>query len=298
MSDEKDFQNFVIHYYLQDNSHSMNAFVRNQLEREVLKTIQSLAHILELDIQIESQAYEEGGLIETLKINFKEVVGFATPILKDLIYCYITGKKDKIQLENEIKRVELADKKLDLHKKTIELDNMYESKSATKYVSNFYKKAKDYSKIEKIGYKVDNDEEEVIDRSLFGSFIIEDTKDIMTDEEAHIIIISPVLSEETYKWKGIYQGEKIDFSMADSLFKKDIISGKYEFANGSVIECCLETKITLDDAQEIKNKTYRVLEVYKIQKDKTSNPYLRKVKKQKRAKIDNNRSLFDWEDSN
>lgn len=175
---------------------------------------------------------------------------------------------------------------------------MYESKSATKYVSNFYKKAKDYSKIEKIGYKVDNDEEEVIDRSLFGSFIIEDTKDIMTDEEAHIIIISPVLSEETYKWKGIYQGEKIDFSMADSLFKKDIISGKYEFANGSVIECCLETKITLDDAQEIKNKTYRVLEVYKIQKDKTSNPYLRKVKKQKRAKIDNNRSLFDWEDSN
>ncbi|WP_297578496.1 hypothetical protein [uncultured Helicobacter sp.] len=60
MSDEKDFQSFVIHYYLQDNSHSMNAFVRNQLEQEVLKTIQSLAHILEVDIQIESQAYEEG----------------------------------------------------------------------------------------------------------------------------------------------------------------------------------------------------------------------------------------------
>ncbi|EAI7825586.1 hypothetical protein CNX21_08260, partial [Campylobacter jejuni] len=54
-------QNFQIHYYFDDNSHSMNAFVRNAMEKDFLNFINEVGNILDIKIKLESQAREEGG---------------------------------------------------------------------------------------------------------------------------------------------------------------------------------------------------------------------------------------------
>ncbi|EAJ2182293.1 hypothetical protein P8648_001478, partial [Campylobacter jejuni] len=49
-------QNFQIHYYFDDNSHSMNAFVRNAMEKDFLNFINEIGNILDIKIKLESQA--------------------------------------------------------------------------------------------------------------------------------------------------------------------------------------------------------------------------------------------------
>ncbi|HDV7336730.1 TPA: hypothetical protein RJ257_001636, partial [Campylobacter jejuni] len=61
-------QNFQIHYYFDDNSHSMNAFVRNAMEKDFLNFINEIGNILDIKIKLESQAREEGGLKENIII--------------------------------------------------------------------------------------------------------------------------------------------------------------------------------------------------------------------------------------
>ncbi|EIC2488659.1 hypothetical protein K9094_001607, partial [Campylobacter jejuni] len=61
-------QNFQIHYYFDDNSHPMNAFVRNAMEKDFLNFINEVGNILDIKIKLESQAREEGGLKENIII--------------------------------------------------------------------------------------------------------------------------------------------------------------------------------------------------------------------------------------
>jgi len=53
-----------LHYYLADGAHAMNAHVRNKCEAEMLAAIQYVLEQLAIDVQIETSAYTEGGLIE------------------------------------------------------------------------------------------------------------------------------------------------------------------------------------------------------------------------------------------
>lgn len=63
---ENERQIFQIHYYFDDNSHSMNAFVRNNMEKDLLNLISEIGKTLNIEIKIESEAKEEGGLIDIL----------------------------------------------------------------------------------------------------------------------------------------------------------------------------------------------------------------------------------------
>lgn len=49
-----------LHYYFRDNSHSMNAFVRNQCEKELLAIYKEAITLFNIDIEIESEAFNEG----------------------------------------------------------------------------------------------------------------------------------------------------------------------------------------------------------------------------------------------
>lgn len=44
-------QNFQIHYYFDDNSHSMNAFVRNAMEKDFLNFINEIGNILDINVR-------------------------------------------------------------------------------------------------------------------------------------------------------------------------------------------------------------------------------------------------------
>ena len=51
-----------LHYFLSEHSHSMDAKIYNKVETELLKIFDEVARVLNLEISIEIQALEEGGL--------------------------------------------------------------------------------------------------------------------------------------------------------------------------------------------------------------------------------------------
>lgn len=261
-------QKFELHYYLKDNSHSMNAFVRNKAEKDFLEAIKRIGELLDSELKIETEAYQEGGLVEILAFSGVVLTFLSIAINNIIITHYATRNTQLEALDKKIKEQTLSNLELDGYKKKLEIeeqiDKKLNDKLTQKYISNFYKKIDSYEKVEKIGYRSleNNEDEYIVERKDFKSFILHDDTTISEDDDATIEIISPVLKEGKYNWRGKYKNEKIDFSMADSKFKLEVIEGKHTFLNGSSISYHLEIKIIFDEFGDKKNKNYRVLMVY------------------------------------
>lgn len=298
-------QNFQIHYYFDDNSHSMNAFVRNAMEKDFLNFINEVGNILDIKIKLESQAREEGGIKENIIICLIGcTLSYFAPVVNNILTFYLTGQNRLQNADLKLKDLELKLKELDLKLKEEELKNkksqdeyikkIEENHKIYRLLSNFYKKVENYEKIKKIGYQFDNSNELIVERNQFKSFIIEENKDTEIVEDADIEIISPVLKEGKYKWKGIYNREKIDFSMGDSGFKNAVIKQEHNFINGTTINCQLEISRTFDDYGEETKTLYRVKKVYNVKTNDiviTTN-FGQKRRKQKEESLEP--TLFDF----
>ena len=264
---------FQIHYYFDDDSHAMNAFVRNKAEKDMLEAIRQIGFLLDSELTIETEAYQEGGLKELLLIGFLGTLHYLSPSINDVITHYVTKDAEDREIDKKIKQETL--KNLQLQNQKIEqeqeldeeIKSKLEDKQTVRYISNFYTKINNYEKVQKIGFKnLDDDSEEyIVEREHFKNFILIDNKEIIEDDNAGIEIISPILKEGKFKWKGLYSGEKIDFSMGDSGFKQEVISGKHTFSNGSFIECNLQITITYDEFGDEKRRSHSVKKVYGIQ---------------------------------
>ena len=294
-------QKFELHYYLKDNSHAMNAFVRNKAEKDFLEAVKRIGDLLDSELKIETEAYQEGGLIEILAIVLP-TLHYLSPALNDIITHYATKDTQAETLDKKIKEATLQNLELDNQQKTLEIEEQIEKKLndklVQKYISNFYKKIDAYEKVEKIGYRnLENDEDEyIVERKDFKNFILHDDTTMSEDDDAMIEIISPVLKEGKYNWRGRYKNEKIDFSMADSKFKQEVIEGKHKFSNGSLINCHLEIKVTFDEFGDEKSRTYRVLQVFGTQELEIGELKVReagKKRNQQKWLDEHQKSLFD-----
>lgn len=309
MSENSQKQRLGIHYYFDDDSHSMNAFIRNKMEKNYLDIITEIARILGAEIKIESQAREEGGVKENIIIILLagNLLSYFAPSINDIVTYYATGGYERDKLENRLKELQIERYEIENEVEKQKLQDLiknkskelYESQKIRRSFSNFYKKAKQYEKLTQIGYKGSKDDEIIIKRDEFGYFVLDTSSDVEFDDDASIEIISPVLKEGKFKWKGIYKGEKIDFSMVDRDFKKSVIEKKHNFENGSTIISRLAIKNTFDEfGEKTKNTSYRVEKVYKIMK----NDIFRKTnaghKKDKKIAESNERSLFEFGDDN
>jgi hypothetical protein len=292
---------FELHYYLKDNSHAMNAFVRNKAEKDFLEAVKRIGELLDSELKIETEAYHEGGLIEILAFG-GIVLTFLAPSINDIITHYATRDTQAEALDKKIKEVTLKNLELDHQQKTLEIEEQIEKKLndklVQKYISNFYKKIEAYEKVEKIGYRsLENYEDEyIVERKDFKNFILHDDTTISEDDDAMIEIISPILKEGKYNWRGRYKNEKIDFSMADSKFKQEVIEGKHKFSNGSLINCHLEIKVTFDEFGDEKSRAYRVLQVFGTQELELGELKLReagKKRNQQKWLNEHQKSLFD-----
>ena len=291
-----------IHYYFTDESHSMDAFVRNAMEKDLLNLINEIANILDIKIKVENQARDEGGLKENIIILIVGAFSYFAPTINNFATFYATGqnKIQKLDLrikEEEIRKIENQNEQDDVKIQEIKneyIGKMEENHKIYRLVSNFYNKAEKCEKIEKIGYKTANQSEIVVERNKFKTFILTENKDIELIENAEIEIISPVLKEGKYKWKGIYNGNKIDFSMGDSGFKNDVITQKHNFINGTSIICDLEISRTFDEYGEEVKISYRVKKVVGIRIGEVLKltKLGKKIKRQKQ--IDNEPTLFDF----
>ena len=267
---EKFESQFIIHYYLNDDLHSMNAFVRNAMEKDFLNIVNTISCSLNLKIELESRAAKEGGFIEILDIieahpvSSTIIVSSAGYAIKRFLEYLLTGAYKKNKLENEKLELEI----LKLKKESAGIDENQLEQKLARPISNYYAKIEKYEKIRAVGFGNEVNNEYVVQRDEFRDFILIDDKEEEVDDDASIEIISPVLKEGRYKWRGIYKNESIDFSMGDSKFKNDIIDGRYDFGNGSFINCQLFITKTYDEfGNECKNRSYRVAKVYETKRD-------------------------------
>jgi len=278
-----------LHYWLKDESHSMDAFVHNKCDTEFLGVINEIATIIGVEISIETQPLEDGGLIRWFKFELNEkskkdaiilaiviaiITGVITTPVTTVLSEVIKEIIERVFEDPEIKKLEKEKLKLEIEnlKKDLQLKNLEisENNKIKKRRSNFYEKAENYQKIEKISFAIADEQNQIIikehtiERYQFQNFIIlSDDLNSIENENAIIEIISPVLKKGPFKWTGIYNGESIEFRMKSNEFKTLVQTGKVEFKNGSSIDCFLEIRRKIDTEGNEKIVGYDVHRVNK-----------------------------------
>lgn len=277
-----------LHYFLRDETHTMNAFIRNECEKELLTIFKEVILSLDIDIDIESEAFKEGGLKEIWKFLGKNGVQITLVLTvfglilsripvenKELVKLQI----ENLELDNEIKRQELKKIKNEvkteeeLTEKVVErvLEILDKDYKIVWHKSNFYKKLNFYPKVTKLTTQRLNERNEpvenerTVERNQFGNFILRsDTFPPNIDEEAVIDIISPVLKKGNFNWKGFYKGDIINFEMNDQTFKNSVLNKEIEFINGTAIKCVLHQNRKIDETGLVKVVQNKVMTVFEI----------------------------------
>jgi hypothetical protein len=272
-----------IHYWLDNNSHSMDANIQNRCEYEILGILKEIALIFETDILIETEPFGEGGLKRWLKVvlkdeNKKAVISSAAIIalITVLITTPITRLSekfiDKAFEDKELRQLEKDKLRLEIEKLKIEIgpqsDSLISNNLIRKRKSNFYESLENYPKINSVTFistdenKTNTYQEKTINKQEFKKYILtSDDLEPVENENSIIEIISPVLKKGNYRWMGIYNGETIPFNMQSTEFKTLVQTGMIEFKNGSSINCFLQIRKKVDNEGIVKVVGYDVIRV-------------------------------------
>ena len=62
-----------LHYFFNDESHSIDASVRHKCETEILAFISEIAHQFKVEISVDIEPYDEGGFIDKYKIKWNSL---------------------------------------------------------------------------------------------------------------------------------------------------------------------------------------------------------------------------------
>ncbi|MGR2943586.1 hypothetical protein ABMX92_21725, partial [Vibrio vulnificus] len=251
-----------MHYYLENGSHSMDAIARNKCESEVLAIVQEIAKVLNTQIVIEAEAWKEGGLRDIWAFTNANaaVISVIVSIAGIVISRIPTTDPELEQLQKEDLKLSILERRINLAKlqKEVEEDKVTQdtvekvaSLVDTNYKvvtrkSNFYKQLNNTPKITKVGINgLDKEGEEafkeaMVQRSDFKRFILHSNSlPVQIEDNAVIEIISPVLRKGRHKWKGIYKGESISFSMNDQDFKRDVLTEpRFQIISATFMERC------------------------------------------------------------
>jgi hypothetical protein len=264
-----------IHYHLNDNSHQLDAYVRNKCEQELLGIIKEISYRLDIYTKVDAEAKQEGGLTDVYNFMVSaEGIALAqwATLLLVIIQQFLPKKtsKDKIEqdLNIELMRLNIEAAKKEAQdnkvKKQIKLEENIgfltsKDMKLKKKKSNFFKHLETVPKIEKLEVIVldknnpNKSNSIIIPRKDFSDYIlVTDEIESVIDQEANIEIVAPVLvNQGKYSWRGVYKKNPgiIEFSMSDNDFKKSIVEDGLSFQNGTVIKCELETKKKLNDEE-------------------------------------------------
>lgn len=270
-----------LHYFFPDESHSMNALIRNSCEAEFLAVAIEVSSILGIPLEIESEALKEGGLKEVWKALGENSAQIALLISSlALIWTIVPHRDQELNnLQKEDTRLSIEERKLSIEKLKKEIaENIVSEESIQTVVklasknykivtrkSNFYKTLSNYEKVTKIGVSGLNSEsqpsiqERIIERANFSSFILTSNELPPTlVSDAMIEIVSPVLNGSRAKWKGIYNEEPISFFMNDAVFRNSVTSKDKAFKNGDAVICELTIHKKLNELGEIITSGYVV----------------------------------------
>ncbi len=276
-----------VHYWFEDKSHSMDAFIQNRCEYELLGIVNEISKTFKVQITIETEPLAKGGLRRWFKIAAKEenkkaaiTTTIITALLTTIIITPIStsiGKLTEKVIERifedpEIKQLEKEKLKLEVEKLKQEtgqsITDLDRNNVVKKKKSNFYETLDKYPKVEKVTFILSDDnkteriEEKTVFRKNFKEYILV-TDELEPEELDDVIIeiISPVLKKGNYKWMGIYRGETVSFSMKSKDFKELVQQGKVQFKNGTSINCSVIIKKKIDNEGIEKITTIEVTSV-------------------------------------
>ncbi|WP_426202450.1 hypothetical protein [Pseudomonas sp. TWP3-1] len=275
---------FEMHYYLADHSHQIDAVLRNRCETEILAIILEISDALGFNIEIVSEVSKEGGFREFWKIIQDNSISITLVLM--LAQTLITAaplmlKSEKEELEKQLIRLQIEESQHNLESLKKEAKTNSQSPTTLKKAvsalsknlkiikrkSNFYELLANHNKITQIGVNllssesILNADETIVIRERFKDFILSSNKLEAQETEATIEIISPVLREGNYKWKGVYNKQPISFHMLDVKFKDSVILDNIAFQHGTYITCILRTSRELDEIGDIKITGFAVTTV-------------------------------------
>lgn len=272
----------VVHYYLRDEKHSMDAFVRNKAEAELLGLIRYVLLRLNLDVKVETTVREEGGVVDTLLLIVNNpallvptAVG-AAAFLGQIINIIVTivYSRDKaldkptrelLDLSLQEKRLAIEEKKLAIEKARGELLKAkpdpqivqklipvleYDTKTIT-LRSNFFKVLLSYEQVTAVGMgqkpKRGLVAERIAKRDDFSTYVVHSDKlPTVVHHDAVIQIVAPVIAKGAFHWRGVWQGEPITFQMRDAAYRGLVERGQEVFRSGDAIRCELNVERKVD----------------------------------------------------
>ncbi|MGR6858971.1 hypothetical protein ACU5EH_00735 [Aliivibrio salmonicida] len=304
-----------LHYYLNDGSHTIDALVRNKCEAEILAIIAEVASVLNVNADIVADAASAGGFREFWKIIGKNSNQITIVLLVAQLMLTLSPMLDseKDELEKSLMKIQLEEAKLNLEKLRKEVNSNKPSSETAKVAANYlsknlkvikrksnlYTQLNRYQKVTHIGLNVLSDsdssinDERVVYRSEFKNYMLSTNKLRSEEVEAEIEIISPVLKEGRYKWKGIYNEESISFDMLDLAFKDSVLLDNLPFKHGTCISCLLRISRELDEIGDVKITGYSVTTVIeKIDGDSSYETTQGRLYKHAKSMSDNQGVLF------
>lgn len=276
-----------IHYYLEDEAHAIDAFVRHKCDTEILAIIKELITEFGGNVDVFNEIPNEGGWKDYLKIikKNKDVlqigIGTATLIVMILQAIFTntnTADPDLLKKQRESLNLDIELKKLSIEKIKRELEGgktpedvlkdsikiFSNSFKTVKRRSNFYTIIRDYQEINKFSATSYLDDkvagkESIVERKDFQKFILNsDELSLVQDDTAIIEVVAPVLGYGQYNWRGFYKGDSISFSMDDEKFQESINNKEVSFQKGYFMQCLLEYKRRLNDRGEIEGYDFSV----------------------------------------
>lgn len=315
-----------IHYFLKDELHSVDAFLNNKAEYELLRIFKEVTSILELEgeLQFETIAIEEGGIKAFYKLISKKknkrkiknallyLAGILSVIISDVVsdqiktdHEYEKLKKEEIQLRIEQLKRDLENEETSEEDKTLIIQNLSvfiaETNKVKIFKSNFYTTLLKEEKIEQVSTQRLNENlepisnENIVPRKDFDKFILHSV-DIDPDfkKSAIIEIVSPVLKKGNMKWKGIYDGKPISFYMRDGEFLTSVMNKEISFSNGTSILADIEFEQKMNDDGDIEIGTISIFNVTDVLED--SNRI--ETKRKKRNMELRNQTKMDFDNEN
>jgi len=277
-----------LHYHFDDDTHTIDAFVQNRCECEFLSILREIAGFLNTDTSIETEPFAEGGIRRWFKVvsredNEKSAVSAAliTSMLTTVIATPLstsmgtaaTKIAERVFDDKELKKLKKGNLKIEIEKIMQELKNkckdLDQNNVIKKRRSNFYEILNKYPKVKKVSFVVANSEktplldEKVVYRKEFkNQILVSDNLDPITNDNAIIEIISPVLKKSRYKrWLGIYKGNPVSFQMKSQEFNALVQKGDVQFKNGTSINCQLNIRRKIDNEGNERVIGYDVLRV-------------------------------------
>lgn len=95
------------------------------MDKHIFNILQEISSACEIQIQLETLAYEEGGLKEKIKIYFKKSVSAITPILiANIIVSYLSGDFRLKQLQGDLTQKQIDSFNIDNSLKQAQIENI------------------------------------------------------------------------------------------------------------------------------------------------------------------------------